>query len=112
MPRGNKDNKKENLSDAPDTVRPLRPRGAAPRHGPRPAPRRSNKNNKTGGGRAGRPVPGGADQRAGATGRQGGAGLTRAGATNKQGSRGRDAATDQGHDEVKTGQRRVTWTSG
>lgn len=53
MPRGNKDNKKENLSDAPDTVRPLRPRGAAPRHGPRPAPRRSNKNNKTGGGRAG-----------------------------------------------------------
>lgn len=75
MPRGNKDNKKENLSDAPDSEAAAAPRGGPGQRG-------------------------------------GGAGLARAGATDEQGGLGGDAATDQGHDKVKTGQRRVTRTSG
>ncbi len=110
MPRGNKDNKKENLSDAPDTVKPLRPSGAAPRHGLRPALPLSNKTTKPAEGARGgqcRAAP-----TSGGPGRWGGgAGLMRAGATDEQGGHGGDAATNEGHDEVKTGQRRVTRTS-
>lgn len=112
MPRGNKDNKKENLSDAPDSDHgrcgPAGRRPGTALAPPRTAQTKTTKPAEGAWGGRCRAAP-----TSGGPGRLGsGAGLTRAGATDEQDSRGGDAATDQGHDEVKTGQRRVTRTSG